>query len=797
MNVIKGRGRTATLCLLLAAALVGQVADVSALDVGNVRQLSRGLMWTGFRNQGTQGGVYTRTDGRTAFRLTYPGLACGLMLNQAGPDFLEFWSIKTADWQDQKQESQNTSVGESVWVLTKTPAGAYGVSYSGVFNPTDDIRPMYYDIAKSPEATWGYDVKAPKHAAGAGKSMANWYPGAGPQTDPAEKGKPYEVMNWRFGQYPDAGKDNRPENALYSKWTTKNGITITRKGMAWSYQGFDDFIILELEFENTGDSDGDGAADVNGGAGYTLNDTYFAFANAFVISQGAPYQNQGIPGDRGGTRPNDDVYRYTGAPNYDGPAEYAPLKINYQYDGDSPDTFPEDTGEPIATTDTYFNITPGGWYEGQLLSYQYIGMAPLAYRDAGAAHVFNPSDRGKYVNPVGEQPASSRWWETYNIQAGRTDCPAINTHTEQEIYNAFTSAVQANPSKVGAWVNAQTYGPYNLAPGDKAKIVIAYVGGSGADAIPRTENPAYSVDMSSFARMNVPLEDAERLTRLQKGEAALVAHLKAAQFAYSNGYDIPDYPPDVDFSVFSNADAQNELTWSGTASEASPNPDYGTADLAGYRIYRSTWQEFGPWTLVGTVRKGTSGASWDYSGGTYKWRDTNAAAGFRYFYNVRAYTDPHSTWTNGTATMADLPAEVQAHLKAGLEGGYSADNQRTNQIFSPYQPPTAEGEQLAKQIRVVPNPFSLSTASYNYDSTLKIRFVGLPTKCRIRIYNFAGDLVGQIDHDNPNSGEDFWRHNERNYASLEVATGIYFYVVESFVPESAGKKARGTFYIIR
>jgi hypothetical protein len=34
-------------------------------------------------------------------------------------------------------------------------------------------------------------------------------------------------------------------------------------------------------------------------------------------------------------------------------------------------------------------------------------------------------------------------------------------------------------------------------------------------------------------------------------------------------------------------------------------------------------------------------------------------------------------------------------------------------------------------------------------------------------------------------------------SSLEMSTGIYFYIVESLTPESLGKKAKGTFYIIR
>ena len=106
-----------------------------------------------------------------------------------------------------------------------------------------------------------------------------------------------------------------------------------------------------------------------------------------------------------------------------------------------------------------------------------------------------------------------------------------------------------------------------------------------------------------------------------------MAHLKAAQFAYDNMYDLPDYPPDVKFSPGVNQDAEITLTWNDDA-ESSVNPDFGDADVVGYRVFRSAYQEFGPWEDVGTVTAGTSGSTWDYSGGQYVWRDNTAVAGF-------------------------------------------------------------------------------------------------------------------------------------------------------------------------
>ena len=63
----------------------------------------------------------------------------------------------------------------------------------------------------------------------------------------------------------EADTDHFPESIIVSKWTTRNGITVTKKAYVWSYPDYDDFEILEYTFENTGDSDGDGAADLGGG----------------------------------------------------------------------------------------------------------------------------------------------------------------------------------------------------------------------------------------------------------------------------------------------------------------------------------------------------------------------------------------------------------------------------------------------------------------------------------------------------------------------------------------------------
>ena len=129
---------------------------------------------------------------------------------------------------------------------------------------------------------------------------------------------------------------------------------------------------------------------------------------------------------------------------------------------------------------------PGGVFDGQMRSPQYVGVAPLAYRDSGPSHVFNANDQGKYVNPVGEQPRTSKWWETRDFWGLNTDLPNLQSDSEQGIYETFSGTTDANPTVVNAMANALTFGPYNLAVGEKAKIVVAYVAGDRrAGDIPR------------------------------------------------------------------------------------------------------------------------------------------------------------------------------------------------------------------------------------------------------------------------------------------------------------------------
>ena len=244
MYPLKHIGWMGVLCVLVFAS------EICAQQPELQRHLTRGKLWATFRNTGTQG---LRDDSRLGADagLMYPGWGIGER------DFTEYWIIgQDAD------HRYHTSQGEGFWVFTRE-GGSYNVSTSNPRYNTDDIFEMIYDAAAGPERDLGVETRSPL----TGNTTANYWPGA-----PAlVADEPIEIHNYDYGRY--IPNDNEAEEIIISKWTTERGLTITRKARAWSYPDYDDFIILEVIIENTGDNNGDGIPDA--GLPVDHQDVYF------------------------------------------------------------------------------------------------------------------------------------------------------------------------------------------------------------------------------------------------------------------------------------------------------------------------------------------------------------------------------------------------------------------------------------------------------------------------------------------------------------------------------------------
>ncbi len=727
---------------------------------------TRAKVWDIFWNNGIQG-VWEQN--RISFHrhvgMQYPGL----FTVDYAEDFVNYWGVRF--WrgfgsQTRAWYTQFTALMPGFHTFVSTVVdGDYHVSESKAAHASDDITLMAYDPSVGPEANIGYANRSPL-----GPVMSNWWPG---QPLPGSK-EVVEIHNFRYGQYMEPDKDMFAEDILIMHYTTKRGITVTKKVYAWSYLDYDDFEIMEYTFENTGDSDGDGVADLNGGAGLQLNDTFLVFGTRFFMSQaGHVWRNYSGWYRTVTTEVLDDVYKFTEADNYDGPASGQGLKMWYSFDGDNP-LFPgDDLGQPFSFGKSIWQEIGPFRSEGEITAYQYAGVAPIAYTP-GAANdpatwTYDTGGDASFVAPrVADQPHTVRWWPfrtRYDY-----DEPDSKTNTWEEMYNQFAGpapSIKANSMEPGALHGSFAYGPYDLAPGDKVRIVLALVA-----AAPVEEN------FLAWAKLGKQEE-----MRTDKAFNNLVKHLNKAKEAFQWGYDLPDPPPDVGVTVDVTPDANNLLIWS-AESDDTTDPDYsdGTGkDVAGYRVYRSDFNLY-DWKLIQEIPVKDPKY---LKGDKYEYADPKSQAGFEYLYNVRSYDTGHADW-NGTGIA--IPS---------LESGNSSPEQWANgvQTNSPFAPVTSEADRLQRKVVVVPNPYKIDGA-HSYPGGGAIRFTNIPRKCEIRIFTMAGELFATIPHDSPTQGEVTWTQLPDTWIETAPA-GIYFFIVESRVPGSEGQVQRGTFAVVK
>jgi hypothetical protein len=118
--------------------------------------------------------------------------------------------------------------------------------------------------------------------------------------------------------------------------------------------------------------------------------------------------------------------------------------------------------------------------------------------------------------------------------------------------------------------------------------------------------------------------------------------------------------------------------------------------------------------------------------------------------------------------------------------------------FTPEKPTVST--QLAQdelpQVRVVPNPYvtassleaPLPPGITSGRGTRRIDFIHLPAEAKISIFTARGDHVVTLYHDgNIENGTVSW--NLKTKENLDVAYGVYFYVVESPAGKKTGKIA--------
>ncbi|MFA8343021.1 MAG: hypothetical protein ACEPO8_08650 [Rhodothermaceae bacterium] len=273
---------------------------------------------------------------------------------------------------------------------------------------------------------------------------------------------------------------------------------------------------------------------------------------------------------------------------------------------------------------------------------------------------------------------------------------------------------------------------------------------------------------------------------LGNNKSDIIKKSKDLEFIRAMNYKIPSPPPSPKVSVFSD---EGEVRVSWKPQPGDPNnpeefydpdrPDGDTHPFEGYRIYKSTESEYGPWTLLAQFDKMNNLAP--NSGIFHEYTDFGLLNNLEYYYTVTSYSRPDET-----IGFPELESSKNSNAILGVPGS----------------PPQSD----VSKVLVVPNPYRGDISYHSYqpawekvpagrkwmEQDRKIQFTRIPAHCEIKIYTLAGEHVQTLEHNDP--GRSYTNWNLTSYSGQAVASGIYVFTVENL---DNGQSHIGKFVIIK
>jgi len=544
------------------------------------------------------------------------------------------------------------------------------------------------------------------------------------------------------------------DQMIVATCNTGSGISLTQRAYSFADRAFDDFIIVEYVFKNTGNINSDPAVE------YPNNQVQQCFLGLHFVPQPSPLGQRILSGNTSWSAGVDDWIDY-----YADTVGGEPIRVLYGWDGDSPLYTPDDEGDPLPAS-------------GIFMSTQYPGMAVL--------HVDRAVNDGRN-DP--NQPVM-----TYYSFGGASSGNAFSIRAggglgAEGIWNEFNSGKKfRSPFNWGKWKSNQVeewtsnnnnpsqeyyktgtmgFGPYDFrAIGDSVRIVVCYaVGTMGwTQAVNVGQQWKRTVDNIvggiTLANKNKALRTGRDTLFTKISRVSKLFRDANGNFALLKGASIIGRPP-----------KSPGLT-------LAPSPTGGTIDLrwenvgaSKYKVYRRFKPSFSledsqtellrdPYPLTAPTVTGTS------------WTDTTVGVGRNYWYAVTA---------------------VDA---SGLESSRFLN--RTDPTLSDPTRGSVTPTGSLLDVTVVPNPYDRRSERLYALPTNTIKFYGLTPECRIRIYSQNGDLVATLQHYPLSGNIEQW--NMLSDSNQYVAAGLYLYVVDQTRDDTGrdlGLASRGKFVIIR
>ncbi len=545
-----------------------------------------------------------------------------------------------------------------------------------------------------------------------------------------------------------------PDRMIDNIVNTSIGVTMHRRIMQFS-QGFhDSYIINEVTFTNTGNTDYDDQIEL---PNTTITGFYAFYQLRYAVAKEGTY----VMGNssRWGINTMNDVRGDGVKP--DPPTEQ--FRAQFAWHGKYPSwTRFDNLGAPIWDSPQFDKADT----VGRLAAPQFIGIVTI-YSDKSA------TDRTDDVL----QPKTTYYIDSDNgLNSGQSSQFNQGEMTGQYTLMSFghrsprhADLVQpdgkfteptADPSlgTSGGWSFGNGYGPYTLAPGQSIKIVFA----EAANGLSREKATSVGRRFKAGTITAKAKNDS-----VFTGRDSLFQTFRRAIANYQANYVIPQPArPPKSFTVKSGGD-KISLLW---------EPDATDPNLAGFEIYR-TKGRYDADTVQLLYRAGRTETSYN---------DTSAIRGLAYYYHILAVGDPaRNPGGGGTPAGVALkssrvyaqtydPAFLKRQAGPGLDGTV-ADN--------------------LTQIRIVPNPYVLTSDRDAYRLGLgqenTIKFYNIPGYCTIKIYTELGELIKEIEH-NDGSGDASW--NCVTSSAQIVVSGVYIVVV---LDTRTGGKSMQKFVVIR
>jgi len=584
-----------------------------------------------------------------------------------------------------------------------------------------------------------------------------------------------------------------PEEMNYYEFPTATGISVQVRSMAWSFPDYDDFIIYDYVFINTGDM-------VIPSLGQTrhydqvFDSVYVVFHSGIQVSTKGQlnfhydpdFTHSAAPaGGFGGWGQLEHGGTYTDFFAVENGDEDGKGLLFYSRDYNG--------GREPHPNDTYSKRSDWRTVLKYDLTYENIELQdPACF---GFVFLYRTPPPNSNADPFEADPD---FFSVYSDEGeqfqGRSldmnEYFSIDRLGEKGMFDFITHnrIPDENNGNMYCFYTA-TFGPYSLAPGDSIRLILAEVAGSLDYNEVIRGDPNHWFPDSSIADIRRNAEAARRAVRWGFGARVEGVDLVA---------DVPESPPAPNCNV-SNASAGSDtaiiaIQWDKLAEETVIEDGAGgifydgATDLSGYRIFRSDDRRgIANWIEIADIPIEDADLYWNSESGKYIYLDMDLQFGAEFRYYVQAYYSNPKTWISANHTTVDNLGEL-----------VSDNYNMTPMTGARPGPVDITGGWDAF---VAPNPYVEGDPERSFGSTspYKIEFRNLPEKATIKIFTVSGDLVKTIKHGPDIYGNLFgsvaW--DQRTDSGLRVAPGMYIYAIESQSEGTIGKRTMGKLMIIR